>query len=164
MVAYTYKMPAGIVGNISRMEHATIEQRVLDSTNTPAAPGLPVKVVSGKIQGITTGDVGTAVQGFLVRSYPGQSATNTFGSVTPTAGGLASLLRRGYLDVIVNAGTAAYGSTVYMRVGGAVTGKPLGGIEAVVDGTTASNTLAIPGAYFMGAADANGIAEVAYNI
>jgi hypothetical protein len=70
-------------------------------------------------------------------------------------------MRRGYMTVKLNAGTAALGGVVYVRVGAATTGKPMGGIEAVADST---NTVVVAGASFMSTADASGNVEIAYNI
>ena len=57
--------------------------------------------------------------------------------------------------------TAAKNGTVYVRVAAAAAGKPLGGVEAVADST---NTIVVAGAYFNGPADAQGVAEIAYNL
>jgi hypothetical protein len=48
-----------------------------------------------------------------------------------------------------------------VRVATAGAGKPIGGIEAAADST---NTIAITGATFMNAGDANGNVEIAFNI
>ena len=59
------------------------------------------------------------------------------------------------------AGTPAIGGAVYVRVATPAAGKPIGGIEAAADG---ANTIAVTGATFMNAGDANGNVEIAYNI
>ena len=64
---------------------------------------------------------------------------------------LVSVLRRGYIAVTVSSGTAAAGGQVYLTSTGAISADPT------------SNT-ALSGATFMGPADANGLAEIAFNI
>jgi len=66
--------------------------------------------------------------------------------------------------VKVNAGTVADNGPVYIRVGGGTATQPVGGFEAEVDATKAENTLLVANAHFIGTTDANGIAELAFNI
>ena len=165
MTAFLYRMPAGIPGNLTRENQATVESGLLDSTATFPGFGLPGKVSSGKFVPITTGDAAAAVFGFLVRPFPIQGApaiTDNLGAATPPTSGIANVLKRGYINVTLNGSTAAAkGGTVYVRVAAAATGKPIGGIEAASDST---NTIALTNAYFTGPADASGNTEIAFNI
>jgi hypothetical protein len=159
--AILYRMPSGIPGASSREEHKTIESVPHD----PAAPfagfGLFGKIVAGKLQPVGAGDAATAVYGLLLRAFPANSSNDALGTSTPPTTGFANVMRRGYATVKVNAGTPALNSAVYIRVAAAGAGKPIGGIEAVAD---AANTILVAGCTFMGAADASGNAELAYNI
>lgn len=159
---FLYRMPSGIPGDVSRPSQSTIEPVPYGATAF-AGFGLFAKVVSGKIVPITTGDTAAAVYGLLVRPYPtqGGSASDPLGTSTPPTSGIADVMRRGYMTVKNNAGTAALNGQVYVRVDTAAAGKPIGGIEAAADG---SNTIAITGARFMHAADASGNVEIAFNI
>lgn len=162
MVAYLYRGPVSIPGAITREpESATVEDRVVDSTTYPTAFGVPVKVVSGKIQPVASGDAATVIYGMLVRSFPDGASFDALGTSTPPTKGIVPVLKRGYIGVHVNAGTASLYSTVYVRVANAATGKPIGGIEAAAD---SSNTVIMSGAYFTGAADSSGYGEIAFNI
>lgn len=156
--AYLYRMPSGIPGDVSRKSQSTIEAHFLGGQF--AAYGLFGKLdSSGNFSPLTSSD--TAVYGLLVRAYPTQSASNAQGTATPAASGFADVLRRGYMTVTCNAGTAVKGAQVYVRVANGTTQKPIGGIEAVADG---ANTIAPTNAIFMSAADASGNVEISYNI
>jgi len=163
MTSYLYRMPSGIAGDVTRASISTIETQVLNSAAAFSAYGLFGKISSGKFVPVGASDVAASVYGILVRPFPtaGGSGSDPLGTSTPATSGLANVLRRGYINVTVNAGTAAVGGTVYVRVANASTGKPIGGIEAVSDTT---NTIAVPGASFMSAADASGNAEIGFNI
>lgn len=162
--AYTYRMPAGFAGDLQRAEVATIETQLIDSAAPPTVFGVPVKMVSGKIQPINTAaDVAASVYGFNIRAYPMQTnGADALGTATPPTSGPTDILKRGYINVSLG-GTAdaAKNGTVYVRVAAAAAGKPLGGVEAAADGT---NTIAMTNAYFNGPKDAYGIVEVAFNI
>lgn len=161
--AILYRMPSGIPGAVTRQGVATIEPAILDSSNAFSAFGLFGKLVAGKFVPLGAGDSATAIYGLLARPYPtqGANASDPLGTAVPPTSGVANVMRRGYMAVKLNAGTAAMGGQVYVRVGNAAAGKPIGGIEAATDGT---NTIAVTGATFMSAADASGNVEIAYNI
>ena len=169
--AYPYRMPSGIAGSVDREWAHIGEPNQLDATTPPVAFGDPVKMGSNsRVQALAVGDAAAAVYGFLERSFPGQPGT-TYGAATqalgtayaPAAGSRCTVMRAGYISVVVQGATAAAkGGAVYVRLAGTVpTGGRLGGIEAAADST---NTILIPGAYFMGAADASGNTEIAYNL
>ncbi|MGU2444428.1 bacteriophage protein [Burkholderia aenigmatica] len=163
--AITYRMPAGFAGDLQRAEVATIESQMIDPAAPPTSYGVPVKLVSGKIQQINaSGDTAASVYGVNLRPYPIQgNGTDPLGTTTPPTSGVTDVLKRGYVDVALG-GTAAAtkGGTVYVRVAGAAAGKPLGGFEAAADST---NTVAMPASwYFTGPADAYGVTEIAVNI
>lgn len=163
MASILYRMPYGIPGDVTRAAQATIETQILNSALPFAGFGLFGKIASGKFVPVTTGDAASAVYGLLVRPYPtqGANASDPLGTSVPKTTGAADVFRRGYANVKVNAGTAAVGGTVYIRVAAAAAGKPIGGIEAVADG---GNTIAVTNCTFMGDADASGNVEIGYKI
>lgn len=138
--AYQFRMPAGWAGDLMRAEVATIETQQIDSTTPPTAYGVPVKLVSGKIQPIAAGDSMSVIYGMNLRPYPIQSnGSDPLGTSTPPTSGNTDIIKRGYLMVTLNGTTAAakFG-TVYVRVGNASSGKPIGGIEAAAENTVVS--------------------------
>jgi hypothetical protein len=163
MVAFLTRMPYGIPGDITRQSQAKIEAQVLDASLPFAGYGLVGKIASGKFVPFAGAETDADDYGILVRPFPvtGANASDPLGTAVPQTTGIANVLRSGYINVKNNAGTPAVGGAVYVRVATAGTGKPIGGFEAVADG---ANTIALTGATFAGAADANGNVEVAYNI
>lgn len=161
--AFVYRMPAGIAGDISRKEVATVEPQVMDTSYPVLLYGVPVKMVSNKLRPFTTGDSAVVPYGFAVRPYPIQGATSeALATATPVTTQPLDVMKRGYMTVKCNAGVAALNGTVYVRVvDSGLTAQPLGGIEADADG---SDCVAITGCYFMGAADSDGNVEIAYNL
>lgn len=160
---FQYRMPSGFPGDVQRIESATIVSEVIDSATYPTAFGLPVKMVSGKIQPIAASDTAASVYGFNVRPYPIQgNGTDPMGTSTPPTSGVTDILKRGFIMVQLNGATAAAkNGSVYIRIAAAAAGKPIGGIEAAADST---NTVQLTNAYFNGVADAFGSVELAYNL
>ena len=161
--AYITRMPAGIAGDVSRKEVAKIEPRMMDPDHAVTLYGVPVKISSAGVAPLTTGDtVATDVYGFSVRPYPLQaSVSEALDAGTPNTNQPLDVLRSGYITVKNNKGTPALSGAVYCRIADGSTAYPLGGIEAASDG---GDCEAITGARFMGAADADGNVEIAYNI
>ncbi|HEY8354204.1 MAG TPA: hypothetical protein VIK69_04240 [Methylophilaceae bacterium] len=163
MVAFLNRMPYGIPGDVTRPSQAKIETQVFNPNAAFPAYGLFGKIDTGKFVPIGSGDSATDVYGILVRPYPttGKNASDPLGTSVPLNQGAADVLRSGYVNVKVNAGVPTVGGAVYIRVADAAPGQPIGGIEAAPDST---DTILVAGATFMSGADANGNAEIAYNI
>lgn len=157
-----YRMGNGVAGDLTRQSQATVEPHVLGATPF-AGFGLFSKIVANKAVPVGAGDAAGVVYGLLVRPFPtqGANASDPLGTSVPATSGVVDLMRRGYAAVKVNAGVPAHGTGVFIRVANAVGGQPIGGIEAAADG---ANTIQVTGAIFMGAKDAENIAEIAYNI
>lgn len=148
--AFLYRMGVGYAGQATRLEMAKIEPQILDDTDKPTVFGVPVIITSGKI--CKWAGSGTIV-GFLVRPYPTQAQVNeALDAGTPNVDQIADILRSGYIVVNVSSGTAAQGGAVYVN-------DTTGLVQADATGATA-----VTGAKFMGAADADGNAEIEYNI
>ncbi|OTR99622.1 hypothetical protein DVA74_17685, partial [Acinetobacter baumannii] len=151
------RMPSGIPGDISRKAHSTVEAHILKGNF--GAFGIFGKLTADGIVPLEAAD--TDVYGLIVRSYPTQSALNGIGAAVPQSGIVNDIMRRGYMTVKCNAGTAKKAGKVYVRVATGTELKPIGGIEAVADGV---NTIEIKNAMFMHDADAQGNVEISYNI
>jgi hypothetical protein len=161
-------MPAGIPGAVSRIEEATIEAGIYDTSYPVTQFGLPVKIVTGKVRPIAgTDTIASTVIGFLVRPYVSQGLTNeALGTAAPVTTQIADILKRGYIMVKVNASlpsaVPAKGGAVYCRkTDHGASEYLMGGVESDADSAKCE---AITGAYFTGPMDANGNCEVAYNI
>lgn len=156
---FLYRMPAGIPGDVTRHEAARIEQQQMDTSVPVTVFGVPVKLVSGKIQPMAENDSGQPY-GFLVRPYPTQRTTNeALGAATPDPTQLCDVLVAGYMTVDNASGTPAKNGAVYYRATQISPVVLIGRVEAA-----ASGCVAITGCHFMGTADSDGNVEIAFNV
>lgn len=155
--SFLYRMSSGIPGDISRKAHSTVEAHI--AKGSFGAFGIFGKLTALGFVPLEAAD--TDVYGLVVRSYPTQSALNGIGAAVPQSGIVHDILRRGYMTVKCNAGTAKTAGKVYVRVATGTELKPIGGIEAIADG---ANTIELKNAIFMHDADAQGNVEISYNI
>lgn len=88
MSAYLTRMPAGIPGDVSRKEGATIESSLVGSKAIPY--GAFVKLVSGKLEPLAASDTAAVIYGLAVRPYPKQSDAVGFGAASAPAGSLCA--------------------------------------------------------------------------
>lgn len=171
-VAFVYRMPAGIPGDINRAWGGTVvEPNIIDPNNPPLAYGVAVALdATYGIRPIGAGDTADLIYGLLVRPYPtnAQTASGFFGQLplgtaqVPPASGMCDVLKQGYMTVkLYGATAAAPGGTVYVRIANAGAGQVVGGFEAAADG---GNTIVVAKSYFRGAADASGNTEIAFNL
>ncbi len=167
--AFTYRMPSGIPGIITRTELAKVDTQLIDSDTPPTEFGIPIKFVSGKMQPIASGDtVANVVKGFIAKPFPvsPHSASEAIGTATPDASYPGNRLTSGYMTVKCNASlpaaVPAKGGVVYCRKTDHGAGEYLiGGIESDADGGKCE---AVPGCYFTGPADSSGNVEIEYNL
>lgn len=163
--AYLYRMPAGIAGDVTRAEHATVKAELMDTDYPILRYGEPVKMVSGEVRPFTTGDTVTDLYGFGVRPYPSQNSVSTEGiaAATPSTTQPFDVLRRGYMTVYCQYGSPSKGGDVYVRTVAASdpTAQPIGGIESGADG---GDCTVLTGAKFEGSVDDYGFVEISYNI
>lgn len=163
MPAFLTRMPAGIPGNLSRASQATVEAAQVDATNPATSYGVPVAIdaTSKNARKVLAADTVASVFGFLVRSYVTNSSNDALGTSTPPTSGFVSVMKRGYMNVKVNNGTPSKNSPVYIRTVANGGNTIIGGVEAASDST---NSFVLTGAFFTGPMDANGNAEIAYNL
>lgn len=150
-------MPRGFAGQLTRgyFDHTT-EAKKNDATAPVAAFGVPVKINSAG-DGVAACSAKTdAVYGFSVR---------VFGTTYRDAAGkdvqdmdLVTVLRRGYIAVAVASGTPKLGGKVYLTTTGTLSADANDGESSPTAYTE------IPGCTFCGAKDADGLAEIAFNI
>jgi len=162
--AFITRMPAGIAGDVTRREHADIEPQVMDTDYPVLRYGEPVKMVSGEIRPITTGDDINDIYGFGCRAYPVQTSSNeALGTGTPPTNLHFDVMRRGYMTVKVQDGTPVKNASVFVRTAAASdpVAQPIGGLECDSDG---GDCFEITNAKFMGEADSDGNVEISYNL
>lgn len=163
-VAYEFRMPAGIAGDINRSFAATVESCMISNATQGDNPtvfgvGLVIDAANHVARLPKVGDA--ALYGLFVRPYPTNSSQDGLGTSTPANGGVGDILRRGYMTIHLYGATAAVkGAKAYCRIQNAGAGQIIGGIEAAADGANTIDANAV----FMGPADAEGNVEVAFNI
>lgn len=149
-------MTRGFAGELTRgyYDHTT-EAKANDATSPVIGFGVPVKL-NTNADGVTpctaTSDT---VYGFAVREY-GQAVPKIRSSalVDEQEQPIVTVMKRGYMAVKLASGTAKLGGTVYLNATGGLTADA---------GSAPANT-AIPNCVFMGAADSDGLVEIAFNI
>lgn len=165
MVAFTYRMNQGVPGDLTRPSNSTVEAQALNSSTPFTAFGAAGYMdSSGKFSPMTAATTAVQIYGFLVRPFPfqGANASDPLGTSVPRTSGLADVLRRGYISVVLAAGTALAGLNVYLRIAAGATGRPVGSIEAAP--ADPANCILLTNAYFLSAADASGNVEIGFNI
>ena len=166
MVAYSYRMPAGIPGDINRIAAATIEAQVMTPsgvTGHPTKYGIPMVVdaTGGNVGNMRTMQAGdAAVYGLLCRPFPTGGTQDPLGTSTPPSEGACDIMVRGYMTVLLGGASAAVkGAPAYIWNQADSSPSFLGGWTAA----SSTNVISV-GAYFMGPADSSGNVEVAFNI
>jgi hypothetical protein len=171
--AFAYRMGAGSPGEVTRTHPASIYPGQNDATSPATTFGQALLInrgVANTWRSILTSDNAiTDIDGVLVRPYPvqqgsgsnyGAQAFGTGGPVIP--GQPLDILKSGSILVLVN-GTPTLGGTVYIWVAAATGNHIVGGFEAA---NTGGSTIAIASdkTYFNGPPDANGVAELVFNV
>lgn len=172
-ISFKFRMGAGYPGEITRTHPVDINPELADSTNPPtlAGQGVLVDATSHAIRKLITGD-GTssiALYGITVRTFPFQQATTStnFGAVAvggsslPVSGEV-DVLRRGSIIASVPTGqTPVKGGAVYIWNAASTGVHVQGSFEST---STGGSTATISNAVWNSSVDANGYAEIAFNI
>lgn len=174
MVAFTFRMNAGIPGEVSRFQtYGTTLAPEKQHATTPLTAYGQVAIMAAANAGVrpaTAGDTTADMEyGFLVRPYPGPdigvsfpSGTVDFGAGTPPAKGIVDIMRRGHMTVKLGGSVApAKGGAAWLWTAATAAPHTQGLLEAA-DVTT--NGFKMSKVMFMGPADASGNTEISYNL
>lgn len=161
-VAYGFRMPQGIAGDVNRTHPFSVTPETHDATNPVAQFGFPctVNTVAGTVRGFIASDTAaTKIHGIVVRPYPTQSTANDFGVGAPGAGGFVDVLRAGFIFVKLPTGSTApvKEGAVHVWIAASAGANVQGGI---VSAASAGNTVTITNARFVGGMDATNVAEI----
>lgn len=135
MTSYLYQAPSGVPGDITRVDDSLVEPAML-ITPFPANFGVAMKYVAGGITPFAAADTASLFCGILARAVPGisQSSVNEAVNVfQPNQSEPNGLCVRGYVSVLVNAGTPVRGQLVGI-VQTASGGHPAGAFEVATTG------------------------------
>lgn len=172
-VAFTFRMGAGVPGDVNRHHPASIEPVLFDPTNPPTLTGQPVVAVTSSqgVRKVLTSDSGlTAIYGITVRPYPYQSSGSgvNYGGDPLGTGSLAGIsqgdvLRSGYIMVAVSGAltNVKKGAAAFIWYAAASGAHVTGGFEADSSGSTFALDAKTT---WNGSPDSNGVAELAFNI
>lgn len=165
MVAFNYRMPAGIPGDINRISAATVETQIITPTGTSGVPtaygqAVVIDATTGNARLLAATDSSSPIYGFLARPFPTGGSQDPLATSTVPASGPCDVMVRGYMTVLLGGNIAAVkGAPAYVWCG--ATSSP--NFQNTVVGTS-STVNTIKCGYFMGPADSNGITELAFNI
>ena len=161
--AYVTRMPAGFLGQVTRQDNSLLEPGIIDTSYPPTKYGTFVKMTSGKVRTIASGDAATDVRGIIVRPFPVQeySSNEALDAATPDIYRPCDILKRGYVMVKFAGTTAAKGGQVNVCISASG-----GGTVGDITETTDSYNVAVTNCFFTGAADTSydSMVEVSYNI
>ena len=121
--------------------------------------GTPVKLSSGAVVAMGSGDSGADFIGFASTEVKTAVSYTAQGTGKYAPGEPTSVFQRGCINVKCQRGTPSYGGAVYLRVtaNDSYSTAVVGGLEASAD---SDKTVQIPNCAWQGPADANGIAEL----
>ncbi len=161
-VAYAFRMPQGIPGDINRIHPVSVVAEKNDATNPVAQYGYPVVASSANnsVRGLIATDTAvTKIHGVVARPYPSQSTATGFGVGAPDAGAIVDNVRAGFVFVQLPAGSTAPAKEGAVHVWIAATSgvNVQGGFQSAA---SAGNTVAITNARFVGGMDATNVAEI----
>lgn len=175
-VAYTYRMPSGIPGDISRFP-ATVEAALMCVATPPTLYGQAVVAdqAVGGVRPLTAGDTALSTSvpyGITVRPFPAANANTTDGlgvSTPPAPPAIIDVMRRGYMTVQLNAAAIAAGLAIvkgapaYIWIAATSGSHTQSGWEVAAGG--GSNTILFGNtSSFNGPCDSSGNIEIEFNI
>lgn len=171
MTAFTFRMGAGFAGEVNRTHPASISAEQNDTTNPILAAGLAcMATATGTVRSVIASDTANGdLWGVLVRAFPTQQISNAnayaaagYGAIAPGTVQPVDILRSGFIMVPVN-GTVVKGGAVYVWSAASSGAHVQGGFEATTPGGSGFQ-ITVGRAYWNSPADANGIAELAFNV
>jgi hypothetical protein len=141
--AYTFQAPAGVPGDITRVDESSVEPAMLVAVAAVFAQsyGIAMVYASGGISQVGAGFAAADFAGVLVRQAPGisESGDGLTGNI-PMAVQVQGLLVRGYINVLCVYGTPTRGGVVYVRTISTSNNTQLGTFDATSD---SSNNVAL---------------------
>jgi len=145
-VSYTFQAPNGVPGDITRTDESNVEPIMLVQDSVPQYPqafGVPLVYATGGARDFQSGDTAASFAGVLIREVPSIAGPGDQGQFSPTVPNPAEpngMCVRGYVSVLVAAGTPTRGGVVYIQVT-AHNGVNPGAFRA--DGTDSGNAVAL---------------------
>ncbi|MDH4163318.1 MAG: hypothetical protein OEW15_11615 [Nitrospirota bacterium] len=136
--AYTYQAPAGVPGDITRVDESNVEPAMLVAVADVFAQSFGIGMVynGAGISQVGFGTTAAQFAGVLVRQAPGISSnSDALTGNIPNPVQVQGLCVRGYVNVLCVYGTPARGGVVYLRVNSSVNNTQVGTFDATSDST-----------------------------
>lgn len=151
-------MPHGQAGSYARQPDMIVNTFPAGG-EANIAFGTPLKLADGKVVAMGAGDTADLFIGIASREFKSALEYLNQGLGAYAPGEPVSVFQRGAINVKCQKGTPAYGNPVYLRItaNASYSTAVVGGLEAEADST---NTIELKGCKWMGAKDANDIAEL----
>ncbi len=163
--ALLYQAPAGVIGDVTRVDESNVEPAMLVPVSTVYAQafGIPVKYVAGGIQQFNGGAEAPAdFAGVLIREVPSISGRIAQGLTDniPDPTQVQGFLVRGYCSVKAwGAAAVARGGSVFVQIITSA-GVPVGAFRTDDDGGNAIELTITQATWATDGRDADGIAEL----
>lgn len=142
--AYTFQAPAGVPGDITRVDETNVEPAMLIAIASVYAASYGIAMVNntGGISQVGAGFAAADFAGVLARSAPQISDSNSdaLTGTAPLSVQVQNLVVRGYINVLCVYGTPARGGVVYVRTISTSNNTSLGTFDATSD---SSNNVAL---------------------
>lgn len=165
-VAFTYRMGAGIPGDVDRAHPFEVQAALLDASNPAPSYGYAMLFGSANnVRAVVAADQAAGakpIAGILVRPYPTQQSSGgssaSIGSATPPQSGIVDYMPAGIITVKGKAGmTVKKGDPCYIWAIATAGANIQGEFQAAA---TASSTVLCSNARYFGPADANGNVQI----
>lgn len=161
--AFLYSAPAGVPGDITRVDESNVEPAMLIAAGGTYAQafGIPLKYVAGGVQQFSGSEAATDFAAVLVREVPQISGNNNQGldDTTPNPEQPNGICVRGYISVKCMVGTPVRGGVVYVRIT-ASGPKNIGDFEASSDTSLSVALTSTQASWASDGKDANNNAEL----
>lgn len=134
--AYQFQAPAGVPGDITRVDETSSEPAMLIAVTSVFAQSFGIAMVyaSGGISQIGSGFAQADFGGVLVRQAPGISTNgDALTGNIPNPDQVQAWVVRGYINVICGYGTPARGGVVYVRTVANSNNELVGTFDATSD-------------------------------
>lgn len=161
--AYTYQAPAGVPGDITRVDDSNVEPAMLVAVADVYAQSFGIGMVynGAGISQVGAATAATAFAGVLVRQAPGISSnSDALTGNVPNPVQVQGLCVRGYVNVLCVYGTPARGGVVYLRVNSSVNNTQVGTFDATSDSTDNVALTLTQASWASSGKDANNNAEL----
>lgn len=137
--AYTFQAPAGVPGDVTRVDESNVEPAMLVAIASVYAGSYGIAMVynGDGISQVGAGFAAADFAGVLSRQAPSIDGSNgdALTGTAPLSVQVQGLLVRGYINVLCVYGTPVRGGVVYVRTISSVNNTQLGTFDATSDST-----------------------------